>query len=212
MAQKTQSPINLQAHIFAKEELDLQLNWDLKSGDVSRSQHGLEISFPPEKNNYATLNGKNFLLIGMHFHHPSEHYLDGDRYDGELHIVHQNLDDLSYLVIGVFLEVNGDDKKELSRLTTFAKSVKANRTKREKVEVHAEDWVTTKKSKFLRYEGSLTTEPYTETVSWAVLKESKKISQEIFGFIFGDSEPHARALQPLNRRYVVEYDWHTIRV
>lgn len=211
MAQLAQSPINLQPHIFAKDELDLQLHWDLKNGDVNHSHHGLEISFQPDKTNYASLNGKHFQLMGMHFHHPSEHFLDGQRFDGELHIVHQNLDDLSYLVIGVFLEVNGEDKKELNRVKSFAKSIKANRNKSEKIDAHPEDWVATKESKFLRYEGSLTTEPYTETVSWAVLKESKKISQEVYDLIFGDSEPHARTLQQLNRRYVVEYDWNTIR-
>lgn len=211
MAQSSQSPINLQAHIFAKDELDLKLHWDLASGHPEYSDHGLEISFQPDKANYASLNGKHFVLMGMHFHHPSEHFLDGHRFDGELHIVHQNLDDLSYLVTGVFLEINGEDKKESGRVKTFAKSMKASRTKSDIIDAHPSDWVAKKESKFLRYEGSLTTEPYTETVSWAVLKESKKISKEVFDLIFGDSHAHARTLQPLNRRYVVEYDWNTIR-
>jgi hypothetical protein len=46
----------------------------------------------------------SYKLNSYHFHHPSEHVLDGVRYPLEMHIVHQNTaDNTKKLVLGVFL-------------------------------------------------------------------------------------------------------------
>lgn len=205
MCQLSQSPINLQAYIQAQPLLDLQLHWKLSSGVIERTDHGLEIVFPYDPTNYASLNGKPFLLRGMHFHYPSEHFLDGRKFDAELHIVHQNSEDASYMVLGVFLEIVDKFEEDEEEITSFAKAVKDNARV---IDTMPLNWVPAKDARVLRYEGSLTTSPYTETVSWAVLKESKKITQAIFNLIFGSAGPHARDLQPLNRRYILEYKWN----
>ena len=41
----------------------------------------------------------------MHFHAPSEHTVDGNEYDAEIHFVHSK-SDTELLVIGVFFDID----------------------------------------------------------------------------------------------------------
>ena len=47
----------------------------------------------------------------MHFHAPSEHTIDGEYFDAELHFVH-NWSSSEFIVIGVLFDVTGKDTKE----------------------------------------------------------------------------------------------------
>ena len=47
----------------------------------------------------------------MHFHAPSEHTIDGEYFDAELHFVH-NKSSSEFIVIGVLFDVTGKDAKE----------------------------------------------------------------------------------------------------
>lgn len=49
---------------------------------------------------------KEYTLVQVHFHTPSEHTVNGELMDGEMHFVHQHGDE--YLVVGVFLRADTD--------------------------------------------------------------------------------------------------------
>ena len=61
----------------------------------------LQINVPP--GNQMNLAGVNYQLLQFHFHHPSEHLLDGVRFDMEAHFVNQSADG-SLCALGVFIK------------------------------------------------------------------------------------------------------------
>ena len=56
----------------------------------------------PNSNNYLTFNDTRFKLEQFHFHNPSEHKLDSQTYDMEIHFVHRF--ENSYLVLAFFIK------------------------------------------------------------------------------------------------------------
>jgi carbonic anhydrase len=152
----------------------------------------------PEGAAGVRIGGTRYELLQFHFHTPAEHRLDGHRFPVEQHFVHRGPDGET-LVVGLFLtpggrggtvqdavlgglpeecgperEVAGDLAAALPRdLSTF------------------------------RYQGSLTTSPYSEPVSWLVLARQQKVAAaSINGYrkLFPDGD--AREIQPLNGRVV----------
>lgn len=77
-----------------------------------------EFSFRPQPEN------TKYKLLQMHFHwRGSEHYLNAHRYAGELHLVHQNVEDSSkFAVLGFLIKAI----KRFSILTVFLKYVIIN--------------------------------------------------------------------------------------
>ena len=56
---------------------------------------------------------KGYQFLQMHFHTPSEHTIDGEKFDAELHFV-MNRTDSDFAVLGVFFDIrsgwmNGED-------------------------------------------------------------------------------------------------------
>ena len=54
-----------------------------------------------------------------------------------------------------------------------------------------------------RYEGSLTTEPFNEFVSWVVLRDKVAVKAGDIKPITAHAQHDARPTQPLNRRFVL---------
>jgi len=202
-----QSPINLRPTVAADAPANyLKILWP-RSIDGFRhdGEHGVEVLFKVDPNAYLDLAGKRFHLKQFHFHHPSEHLREADMFAGELHIVHQNLEDLSFAVIGIFLAVDGGEgiKKEMAELCgPFHLAKKDPNTS---IPIHPAFWLSGNPGRIFRYEGSLTTEPYTESVSWIVAHDPKIISTELFRAIFADHPQKARPIQPINRRYILDF-------
>lgn len=109
--------------------------------------------------------------IQIHFHTPSEHSLNGELVDMEMHFVtfSGNRDSLGsrfpIAVIGVFFQVGTQEDPFLAQLMPLlglvtSKPSVANAT----IVPDLPDWGT----EFWEYEGSLTTPPCTQTVHWMV--------------------------------------------
>lgn len=205
MTWEQQSPINLRATFSARASRDyLKLAWSTAvNGFLRAGEHGVEVLFGVSPDKYLELEGKRFQLKQFHFHHPSEHLVDATSFDGEVHLVHQNLDDLTIAVVGIFLtvEATGDGTAETAKLIKYFKDAKSAGTT---IPLTPCWWLPSKHDHLFRYEGSLTTDPYAETVSWMVFPEPKAISADLFESIFGGHPQKARALQARNRRYIVD--------
>ncbi|OLT21583.1 hypothetical protein BJF78_08195 [Pseudonocardia sp. CNS-139] len=144
------------------------------------------------------LDGVRYELLQFHFHTPSEHVLDGRRFPVEQHFVHRG-PDAQTLVLGLFLARGGDgDRLQDAVLDELPQECGGE------IEVSGDlagalpDDLST-----FRYAGSLTTDPYTEGVSWLVLKEPVRIARagaEGIGDLFPEGD--ARETQPLNGRTV----------
>lgn len=52
--------------------------------------------------------GTNFYLRQLHWHHPSEHLINGKRYDMEMHMVHTSFDNKEAAVLGFLYESSSE--------------------------------------------------------------------------------------------------------
>jgi carbonic anhydrase len=105
----------------------------------------------------------------LHFHTPSEHLVDGITYPMEMHMVHTLQDDpRRYLVIGVLFR-EGADNGFIQEVLSHAPAEEGDRYD-DPMRINALD-VLASVDGYFHYDGSLTTPPYTETVTWLVMKE-----------------------------------------
>jgi len=206
MAWEQQSPINLQATVSADAPKDyLRLSWSAATDGFRRDgKHGVEVLFGVTPDKYLELGGKRFHLRQFHFHHPSEHICDGTMFDAEVHFVHQNLQDLSLAVVGIFLAVDAKAKDSKESTALVESFLLAGKDLSNPIPLKPVWWLPDDRDRIYRYEGSLTTEPYTESVSWIVLPDPKLITAELFGAIFGSHPQSARPVQAHNRRYILD--------
>lgn len=165
---------------------------------IENNGHTIQVGLSPES--FVTIGGKRYELVQFHFHHPSEHLLDGSAFPLELHLVHKAADG-AIAVVGVFFKTgtaNPNLEKIFSRMPPY---------KAPAVLVKGSSNVSAflpKSRAFYRYMGSLTTPPCTEGLTWTVFKEPLEASQEQLDQ-FARLFPHnARPVQPRNRRFLIE--------
>ncbi|KAG2318491.1 hypothetical protein Bca52824_011704 [Brassica carinata] len=120
-----------------------------------------------------TIRRTEYKLVQCHWHSPSEHTINGTRYDMELHMVHTSAGG-KIAVIGVLYKL-GKPNEFLTRLLDGIKAVG-----KEEKDLGIVDPRTIKfqTKKFYRYIGSLTVPPCTEGVIWTVVKRVNTISME----------------------------------
>ncbi|XP_024967436.1 alpha carbonic anhydrase 1, chloroplastic [Cynara cardunculus var. scolymus] len=161
------------------------------------------------------LNDKNFSFIQMHWHSPSEHQLDGVRYDAELHLVHK-ADDGGIAVIAVLYRYGHPDPlltKIQSKLAQLMKVVHHS-SSHEQPQVPLGTFTTKQirkhTRKYYRYVGSFSTPPCTEGVIWNILGKVRSISREqveaLKAPLIWGCKSNSRPVQPLNGRKIEMYD------
>lgn len=219
-----QSPINITQYLQS-DLPPLKLEYKPTPLNVMNNGHALQVNY--EEHSGMSVGDQKYTLKQIHFHTPSEHYLDGSPYPMEAHLVHQNKDG-ALAVVGVMMKVGapnstieaiwqnapiGEGEKTIEGIGISAADIlpalpPAPETK-EGVEESAEESAEEEKPApaapthaYYSYDGSLATPPCTEGVSWFVLKDPITISENqlrIFKSIF---PVNARPLQPLGQRVV----------
>ena len=182
-------------HIGYPHRVELTLRY--VSRDDSCAERGeeevVQADVPPQTA-YARLGSTRYELLQYHFHTPSEHTLDGRRYPVEQHFVHRGPDGET-LVLGLFLVPGGHHEQLPRELPT---------------ECGPQLRITTDLSRALprnlstfRYQGSLTTSPFSEPVSWLVLQQPQAVAGAgIVGYRRLFPHGNAREVQPLNGRVI----------
>ncbi|MET0621469.1 MAG: carbonic anhydrase family protein [Pyrinomonadaceae bacterium] len=154
-----------------------------------------------------TLAGVTYDLLQFHWHAPSEHELDGQKFPMEMHLVHKFDDgtpDGKLLVVGVWVR-SGKENKELRKIFD---SLPAQPDERRSVNHFNLTKLLPHGLESYRYSGSLTTPDasgvFKEGVSWVVLAEPIEMSAEqIEAFRQLFPEGNSREVQPLNGRTVL---------
>ncbi|KAK1562560.1 hypothetical protein Q3G72_014042 [Acer saccharum] len=182
------------------------INW----GHVIGLHYGVDIGG-------MKINGKKFAFKQMHWHSPSEHLFDGQRYSAELHLVHE-AEDHSTAVIAIlyqygkspkdvdpFLAKLGDGLEKLSK-----EKCAKNEVSQVSVGMLYTKPLTRNTPKFYRYIGSFTTPPCTENVVWTIFKKVRIISKEqvaaLKAPLAAEYKENARPEQQMNGRQIELYD------
>ncbi|KAK7815727.1 alpha carbonic anhydrase 4 [Quercus suber] len=125
------------------------------------------------------INGTDYFLDQGHWHSPSEHSINGRRYDLELHMVHLARDPNvtnKIAVVGLFYKIGHHDDF-LSKLMSNILSMTDKKDERNMGVIDPRE-IKMGGKKYYRYMGSLTVPPCTEGVIWAINKKIRTVSRE----------------------------------
>lgn len=192
-----QSPIN----IFMVQSAQLSpLVFEGKAKALNFINNGHTVQVNYKKGNNIKFNNKEYRLLQMHFHTPSENHIEGKSYPMEAHLVHRDSKN-NLLVLAVMFELDNDDNNVLNKLLRTlpkeeheSKELKSNITGYELIP---------NKLDYYTFNGSLTTPPCTEGVRWVVLKTPVKISKNQLEDFEKVMPKNNRKIQDINGRYIL---------
>jgi carbonic anhydrase len=195
-----QSPVDLVADVQA----DLpELIFDYHESPLREEHNGHTIKLDMPAGNVLRMSGKDnrYEAVQAHFHSPSEHTVGGRQFDMEVHIVHQDKDGL-LAVVGILIE-EGKENPVLNRIWAFMPE-KAGDVVEAPISI-SETGLLPPTRDYFTYNGSLTTPPCSEGVTWIVLKQSIEASAEqVQRFKERVGEASNRPVQPHNARLILD--------
>lgn len=190
-----QSPVDIQVGRVESARLPaLSVHYGPTPATEVNNGHTIQDSVA--RGDFVELGTDRFELEQFHFHHPSEHTLDGAHFPLEIHFVHRRPSG-ARLVIAVFV-AEGPDHPALHALFDHLPG------DHETIRLTADpSTLLPAERRFVEYEGSLTTPPCSEGVTWVVM------TTPIFASAgqlrtFAAAFPHNnRPLMPLNGRHLL---------
>ena len=189
-----QAPLNITGP-FDKSKDVLVVNY--KEGPLKILNNGHTIQVNVEPGSTLKINKDVFNLLQFHFHRPSEEQIDGKPMAMVAHFVHKNADG-KLAVLGVLLN-DGKDNAAIQTLWNNAPKAEGPEVVVDKVKFDPSTLVPAALTHY-NYEGSLTTPPCTEGVSFYILKTPVDIGKkQVMDFPF---KRNARPVQPLNGRKI----------
>ncbi|MBE9209509.1 carbonic anhydrase [Nostoc sp. LEGE 06077] len=200
---KRQTPIDLQ--VSNVKSLD-QNNQDLlvvkyQPTPLNLINNGKTIQINYQPGSLIESDRQVYQLLQFHFHHPSEHHINGKEYDMELHFVHRSQAG-NLAVVGVLLK-SGEFNPNLQTIWDAIPQTSGEAHQVKDTIINASSLLPAER-RFLTYSGSLTTPPCSENVTWYIMENPIEVSQEQiakFTELFPDN---ARPIQALNQRVVFE--------
>src|SRR5262249_10282285 len=170
----------------------LKISWSRRPDTIINNGHTIQLSVT--EGDSLRLGDRSFRLTQFHFHHPSEHLVDGKASAMEAHFVHAS-EGGALAVVGVFL-VPGKPNQVFNKIVSTMPA-------QEGPPVPADPAIDPNRllpaqRAYYHYEGSLTTPPCSETVDWIVLRQPMEVDEsDIARF---------RQLYPMNARPVQKRD------
>ena len=171
-----QSPIDIN-HVRIDWRLK-SLKLDLDETDIYMFNNGHAIELEYEEGSTLKFEGVEYDLLQFHFHTFSEHTVEGKRGAMELHAVFQNKASGNLAVIGMLYSI-GSDNDFLQELINAGLPEKDGDITTDDVYINLDDGLTDTSS-YYTYQGSLTTPPCSEIVTWIVLKQAAEMSEQQF--------------------------------
>ncbi len=195
-----QSPINLEFSQVKEEKIlkEMQVYYEPTTFTLLNNGHTVQANATSESNRII-VEGNEYKLAQFHFHTPSEHQFNGQHYDMEMHLVH-NDGNGNYAVLGVMIQ-EGRENEILASLWDVLPREETKKNLSEEYSIDLEALLPENQLSF-HYAGSLTTPPCTEEVKWIVFEQPIEMSKkqiQAFQQIFSDNH---RPVQPLNEREI----------
>jgi carbonic anhydrase len=197
-----QSPIDIRSDAAQKADLPaIEFAYRPSPLKIVDTGHSIQVNYAP--GSFITVGGHRYELVQFHFHKPSEESLDGKRSDMVAHLVHKDAD--GHLAVVAVLLKAGALNPMVATLWANIPSGKEKERDAGDVQVDATDLLPSGRA-YYTFNGSLTTPPCSEGVTWFVLKSPSSLSPgeiERFGRVY---PMNARPVQPLNGRTVRSSD------
>ena len=193
-----QSPIDIRDAKKASLP-SIQLNYKPSALTVINNGHTVQVNYAP--GSFITVGDRRYELRQFHFHHPSEELVDGKRYAMEIHLVHADND--GHLAVVAVLLTKGNTNPVIQRLWDNLPKTEGKEESVEGIAVNAAALLP-RPLGYYTFEGSLTTPPCSEGVTWFVMKTPLEVSADQVE-AFAKLYPHnARPIQPSNGRTITE--------
>ncbi|MGF1562138.1 MAG: carbonic anhydrase [Geminicoccaceae bacterium] len=193
-----QSPINLGETAVAADITGAQIAWQsVPLGSIVNNGHTIQVNADTDGSSLA-FGDTRYDLKQFHFHHGSEHTLDGEQFPLEIHFVHAaESGDLA--VIGVFV-AEGEENPALAAIFSAMPTEKGEASGDGGIDPNE---LLPADIGFYRYKGSLTTPPCSQIVEWQVFAEPIQASAaqiEQFAKMYPNN---FRPVQNADRRFVL---------
>ena len=147
------------------------------------------------------LLGKNYELIRVVFHRPSEFTVDGKTFDMDAQLVHKS-EDGKQAIVTVLLEKGADNPVVQTALNNLPLDKGGEvAPPGQSIDVAR---LLPENRRYFTFMGSLTTPPCSEEVLWLVLKQAQPVSPEQLAIFQRLYRPNARPVQPGAGRIVKE--------
>ena len=191
---RRQSPVDLKGAIDGDNE-DVSLAWKPFAPVVLNNGHTIQAK--AADGNSTKFGDKTYVFKQMHFHHKSEHSVDGKLSPMEAHFVHEGPGG-KLLVLGVLFD-EGAANPEIAKLWEVAPK-QGEATAKSAVDFAK---LVPASGDFYRYGGSLTTPPCSEIVEWVVFRDPIAASKEQIDAFARLYPVNNRPVQALNDRSIV---------
>ncbi len=181
-----QSPINIDIGNLQAIQKNIYFNYNNEQFHVFNNGQNISL-MPTNCKSFITFDKKQFHLSEIHFHLPSEHHISSKHFDMEVHLVHQ--EDHETIVYGVLLKISNDGFNFGQPFSNIDQNITLELTR-------------LVPTTCFHYNGSFTTKPYDEVVTWLINTDIYTISEyqaELFSVLYPNNN---RCLQPLNNRLV----------
>lgn len=198
---REQSPIDIDTNAVDSDGDAPGLLFAYKDEEIHSTNTGMFVKVKyDEKSSHIVIDEREYNLIEIHPHTPSEHTIDGESFPMEMHLVHRALGG-QLAVVGVMFRL-GETHPAVQH---FIDAVPINPDDDYFPSEHfnAADLLPTGNFHY-GYDGSLTTPPCSEGVKWQVMSEIQEVSQEQVDKISSltGNIKNNRPVQPLGDRTV----------
>src|SRR5262245_51634687 len=193
-----QSPIDIEK--TEKAELPpIQFQYRESPLRIVDNGHTIQVSYEPGSS--IRVGEREYVLKQFHFHQPSEERVHGRRHGMSLHLVHA--DTAGQLAVVAVMLDTGAENAALPQLWNNLPKEEGKQERRDDVRINAADLLPADRG-YYTFDGSLTTPPCTENVTWFVLKQSLAVSSGELAQFSKRYPNDARPTQPLYDRVVKE--------
>ncbi len=193
-AGREQSPIDIPATSPVNAG-DIAFNYHPSVLNIVNNGHTIQGNYDPGSS--IEVDGTQYNLLQFHFHARSEHTFDGEHSDMEMHMVHQCAAG-GYALVEVMLARGSENPAFVSVWEHLPDHAGESETI-PGVMVNTDNMLPHERS-YYRYNGSFTTPPCTEGVTWFMLNSTVELSEHqvvAFEAIYDDTY---RPVQPFNDR------------
>jgi carbonic anhydrase len=199
----TNNPTNIEGSGFTLNVGSLDLNYQDTPLTIVNNGHTIRVNYQPGSS--LTLDDRVYELLQFHFHQPSEHLISGKAAAMEAHFVHQNQATGDLVVLAVLMS-EGEMNQLLDSIWQKIPQSNSPTVQISDLTINALQLLPENSQQYYRYQGSLTTPPCSEIVTWLVLKQPISVSKSQLTRFFTAIGNNARPVQSLNQRPLLQFN------